>query len=115
MSLTYSTVTHQYQNADQTPASGTVEFTLSEAITNGSVTLVPGTHLSSQLDASGNLSQRLASTLDTGTISEGLAQWRVDERIAGAGVRSYDIAVPSGGVTVDLGALMPFSTPEEAG
>jgi hypothetical protein len=113
--FTRATVTHTFTNADGTAASGSLEFTLEAAMTNGSVTLVPGTHASAQLDSSGNVSQELASTQDPDTFSQGLAAWRCDERIAGAPVRSYTFAVPSGGVSVDLGTLMPFVNPPEPG
>lgn len=116
MPFTHATISHQFINADGTPASGSLEFTLETALTNGSVTLVTGTHVSASLDASGNVSQQLTSTSDVGTFSQGDALWRCDQRITGQPAPSpFSFAVPSGGVSVDLGTLMPFATPAEVG
>lgn len=106
MSFSYSTVEHTFLNADGTPASGTLEFTLEQTLTNGNVTMCAGTHVTAQLDASGNLSQSLVSTQDPDTYSQGLAQWRSDERINGAPIRTTYLQVPSGGMSVDYGALI---------
>lgn len=100
-------MTHQYQNADGTPASGTIQFTLNKAITNGNLTIVPA-QVSAQLDATGHLSVTLISTQDGTSVPQD-ALWRVDERVLGAQARTYEIGVPSGGVAVELGSLMPFA------
>jgi hypothetical protein len=106
VAFSFATLTHSFVNADGSPASGSVEFTLQQTMTNGSVTMVASTHITAALDASGNMSQVLTSTLDPGTFCQGLAVWRADERVAGAPVRSLSFAVPSGGVSVDYGALI---------
>lgn len=112
MAFTYATITHQFTNADSTPSSGTVEFSISQAMTNGGVTIVPAAHVSSTLSSAGVLSQQLASTQDAGTFPTGCF-WRVDFRIAGATTEAFYTPIPSGGVSIDLGSLMPFVTPAE--
>jgi hypothetical protein len=110
MTFSTATLTHSFVNADGSPASGLVEFTLQQTMTNGSVTMAASTHVTAALDASGNMSQTLTSTQDPGTFSQGLAVWRADERVAGAPVRSSSFAVPSGGVSVDYGTLIQTPT-----
>lgn len=111
--FTHSTITHIFENADGTPASGVVEFTLERTMTNGGVTMVAATHVAANLDASGNLNQVLTSTLDPDTFCQGLALWRADERIAGAPSRTHTFPVASGGQSLDYGALI--STPQAYG
>lgn len=105
MSFTITTVTHTFVNADQTPASGALVFSLSKRITNGPTTVVPAS-VTANLDASGNLSQALTSNADAGTIPQD-SEWRVDFRILGSPVETFFITVPSGAGTVDLGSLLP--------
>jgi hypothetical protein len=118
VAFTFSTCTHKWQNADGTPCSGEVVFTLSEAITNGSVTIAP-THVTATLDPTGSISQSLASNLDVGTVpgpgaaNSPFTTWRVDEKIFGAAERTYNVQVPSGGVAFDLSSVMPFQGPQE--
>jgi len=110
MTFTQSLITHTYKNADLTPAAGEVVFTLQQAMSNGGVTLAPASRITTGLDGSGSLSQALTSTEDPDTIpQEPMPFWRVDERIAGASIRTFDISVPSGGASADLGTLMPFA------
>jgi hypothetical protein len=111
--FTHSTVTHVFQNADGTAASGSVEFTLEQSMTNGGVTIVASTHVSAMLDGSGNLIQQLVSTEDPDTFSQGVALWRADERIAGAPSRTHTFAIASGGISLDYGNLI--STPQTYG
>lgn len=113
--FTQSLITHQYVNADGTPSSGEIVFTLQEAMTNGSVTISNASRVTGQLDSTGFLSQVLTSTDDPSTAAPGQPLWRVDERVAGASVRTYDIRVPSGGASADLSTLMPFYSPPEPG
>lgn len=117
MPFTQSLVTHTYKNADLSPASGDVVFTLQQAMSNGGVTLAPASRITSQLDANGNLIQVLTSTEDPDTVPQDptIPYWRVDERVAGASIRTYEISVPSGGASADLGSLMPFVNPVEPG
>lgn len=74
------------------------------------MTLSAGESVTAQLDASGNISTRLASTLDADT-SPADAYWRVDVRVTGADALTYFAPIPSGGVTVDLSSLEPGATP----
>lgn len=79
MSFSAATITHSFENADGTPASGTITFALTDIMTNGTISIVPA-EISKQLDASGNLSQSLTSNLDpavwslTGTATGGTFQ-----------------------------------------
>ncbi|GAC1530928.1 MAG: hypothetical protein NVS3B1_23660 [Marmoricola sp.] len=104
MPFSSSQITHSFLNSDLTPASGTVEFSLTKRITNGTQTLVPSS-LNASLNASGNLSQSLTSNVDPAT-SPVDSQWRVDLRILGASVETFYITVPVGPGTVDLGTLL---------
>lgn len=106
MSFTEATITHTFRNADGTPASGAITFTLTERMTNDGVTIVPA-EITAALNAEGKLSQKLTANNDPGTIPQD-ALWRVDWRIQGPPMpESYFITVPSGGGTVDLGTLLP--------
>lgn len=105
MSFSQATITHQFLNADGTPASGSITFWLTKAMTNGSTTMVPAS-ITANLNGSGVLSQALTANADTGTVPTD-AQWRVDLRILGAEEVTYSIIVPTGGGSVDLGALLP--------
>lgn len=68
MSFSTATITHTFSNADQTPASGSIEFTLSDLMTNGTGTLVPAS-ITANLNSSGQLSQPLTSNVDPATWS----------------------------------------------
>ena len=122
MAFTQQTLFHRYMNADGTPAAGSIEFTLSEAMSNGGITITPGSHISAPLDASGNVSSVanasaavLTSTQDPGTQSQGVPTWRCDERISGAPVRTWFFELPPGPATVDLQTYMPSNNPLQAG
>lgn len=104
MAFTTATVTHTFQNADNTPASGAIEFTLTKRITNGSTTLIPSS-ITASLSSTGVLSQALTSNADTGTLPTD-SQWRVDFRVLGAEQETFYITVPAGGGTIDLGTLL---------
>ena len=105
MSFTTRELTHTFQNADGTAASGSLTFTLTQRMTNSGTTLIPA-DLTANLDASGNLAQTLTCNNDAATVPTG-AQWRVDFRILGAQNESFFISVPSGGGSLDLGSLLP--------
>jgi hypothetical protein len=108
VSFTQATITHKFTNANQTPASGAIEFTLTKRMSQSGQTITPGS-VAATLDMSGNLSQALTANNDPGTIP-GDAQWRVDFRILGAEQDSYYITVPTGGGTIDLYTLLPQNT-----
>lgn len=105
MSFTTATIGHNFTNADQTPASGQIKFTLTKMVTNGTTSLVPAS-ITASLNASGVLSQVLTSNADPATTPTD-SQWRVDIDILGAPNQSYFIVVPTGGGSIDLGTLMP--------
>lgn len=106
MAFTTRTITHTFVNADGTPASGSVEFTLTKRMTNGGVTIVPA-KITAPLDTEGKISQSLTVNTDVDTIPQD-ASWRVDWRIMGSPMpESYFITVAPGEGSVDLGSLLP--------
>lgn len=106
MAFTTPTITHHFQNANGTAASGSVVFTLTKRMTNGTTTVVPGTPITATLDGSGDLSQTVVANGDVGSIPSD-ARWQVDLKIAGAPEDQFYITVPSGSGSVDLGSLLP--------
>ena len=110
MAFSTRTITHTFENADGTPASGTITFGLTKRITNGTTTIVPA-EITANLNASGQLSQVLTANNDPGTLPAD-SMWRVDFRIATPGApvtETFYITVPTGAGTVDLGSLLPQS------
>lgn len=108
MAFTTRTITHTFVNADGTPASGSVTFTLTKRMTNGATTIVPA-EVVAALSASGQLSQALTANNDPGTTPAD-AQWRVDLRLATPGApltEAFYVTVPSGTGAIDLGSLLP--------
>lgn len=108
MAFSTATLTHAFQNADGSAATGIVTFTLTKRITNDTTTVLPAT-IPSNLNPSGQLSQVLTANNDAGTVPTD-SQWRVDIRVAGSQELTYYIIVPTGGGTVDLGTLLPQDT-----
>lgn len=107
MSFTQRTITHTFEAADGSGASGTITFALTKRMTNGTTTLVPS-ELTATLN-NGALSQALTSNQDAGTIPSD-AEWRVDFRITTNGApltETFYITVPTGPGTTDLGTLLP--------
>ena len=74
-------------------------------MTNNGTTIVPAT-VTSNLDATGHLSQALTSNLDAATIPQNTT-WILTMRILGSESEEFSIQVPAGGGTVDLGTLLP--------
>lgn len=107
MAFTTQTITHKFENADGTAASGSIEFTLSGRMTNGTTTIIPAS-ITANLDSNGNLSQALTSNSDAGTVPTD-QQWRVDIRLLGASEEQFWITVPVGPGTTDLGPLLSQS------
>lgn len=105
MSFSTATVTHSFQNADGTPASGSITFALTKRMTNGTTTIIPA-EITANLNAQGQLSQALTANNDAGTVPAD-AEWAVTFRILGASMEEFFIVVPTGGGTVDLGSLLP--------
>lgn len=104
MAFSTRQITHNFENSDGTAASGTITFTLTKRITNGTTTMVPSV-ISATL-AAGALSQALTSNLDVATIPQD-SQWRVDFRLAGDQQETFFITVPTGPGSTDLGTLLP--------
>jgi hypothetical protein len=105
VSFSQATISHSFENADGTAASGSITFQLSKRITNGTTTIVPA-EITANLNGSGALSQALTSNVDVGTVPSD-STWIVSMRILGASVEEFSIVVPTGGGTVDLGSLLP--------
>jgi hypothetical protein len=105
MAFTEATITHTVKNADGTAGSGSIEFTLTKRMTNGTTTVLPSA-ITANLNSSGELSQKLLANNDAETVP-GDAQWRVDFRLLGDLQESFLITVPTGGGTKDLGSLLP--------
>ena len=106
MAFTAITVTGTFEAASGAAASGTLTFTLTEAMENGNVVVSPAPIVVA-LDSSGHFSTNLFANDDMGTVPAGV-QYGVTEQIAGAEPRDYFITVPSGlGGTVDISTLMP--------
>lgn len=108
MSFSSCTITHNFENADGTAASGSITFGLTKRMTNGTTTIVPA-EITANLNGSGALSQALTANNDPGTLPAD-AQWRVDFRILSSGApvtETFFITVPTGGGSADLGSLLP--------
>lgn len=99
-------VTHTFINPDGTNASGSVRFSLSGRMTNGSDTIMPSAPVTATL-TNGALSVTLPSNLDAGTVStDSFPHWDVTIDINGARTEEYAIQVPTSG-PVDLMSLIP--------
>lgn len=116
MAFTQPTISHTFQNADGTAASGSIEFTLGGRMQNGTISLVPSS-ITSNLNGSGALSQALYSNLDPSTLPAypNNVQWRVDIRILGADTETYFISVPpiqteTSGSTTNLSEIVQLSS-----
>ena len=107
MAFSKAKITHTFKNADGTAASGSITFALSKRITNGNETIVPAS-ITANLNATGELSVELISNVDSGTLPED-SRWRMDWRILGSEPETFEIVVPSGGGTVQLATLLPYS------
>lgn len=105
MALSTCLLTHVFTNADGTPSSGVVEFSLTGRMTNGTTTIVPAS-INAALSSSGALSQSLTSNLDAATVPQN-AQWRVDLRILGLQPETLFITVPSAVFTANTTITTP--------
>ena len=105
MAFTQRKLTHTVQNADATPGSGSITFTLTKRITNGTTTILPS-EITANLNAKGELSQELIANTDSETVPQD-SQWRVDFRLLGDTQETFYITVPVGPGTTDLGSLLP--------
>lgn len=107
MAFTTRTITHQFNAADGSGASGTITFALTKRMSQVGTTIVPS-EITATL-TNGALSQALTSNLDTGTVPQD-AMWRVDFRISTNGApltETFWITVPTGPGTTDLMSLLP--------
>jgi hypothetical protein len=98
--FTFITVTGTYKNADGTFPAGKVTFTPTAAMRSTSAILEAGT-VTGRLNGSGVVSVSLAATDDASTTPTGVT-YLVVETITGAPTRSYNIAVPHSGGSLDL-------------
>jgi hypothetical protein len=93
MGFTAPVITHTWENADGTPASGSVTCSLTARMTNGTTSIVPA-EITANLNSSGVLSQSLTSNCDAATTPPNAAQWKLDFRIQGAQLETFYIVVP---------------------
>jgi hypothetical protein len=105
MSFSKAKILHQFTNADGTPASGNVEFSLTKRMSNGNETITPSTVVAN-LSSTGELSVELFANTDPGTSPQD-SQWRMTWRIIGSEPEEFTITVPTGGGTVQLSTLLP--------
>ena len=105
MAFTKAKITHTFENADGTPSSGRITFTLTKRITNGNQSITPSS-VAVQLPANGQLSVELTSNVDSGTLPTD-SQWKMEWHILGSDPEEFFITVPSGGGTVELATLLP--------
>ena len=107
MAFSTRQITHTFEAADGSGASGTITWALTGRMTNGTTTLVPS-EITTTL-SNGVLSQSLTSNQDPGTNPQN-TQWRVDLRITTNGApltETFYITVPPGPGSTDLGTLLP--------
>lgn len=106
MAATVRTITHTFENADGTPASGTLTFRLTKRITNGAMTYVPAT-ITANLTGTGALLVSLLANDDPTSFPLD-SRWVVTFRILGSDSEEFVITVPSAGTgPIDLGTLLP--------
>lgn len=108
MAFTAVAVTGTFQGESGAAASGTLTFTLTQAMENSNV-VIPPNPITVTLDGTGHFSQTLFANDDAGTAPQGVS-YGVTEQITNAQPRDYFIIVPSGlGASVDISTLMPGS------
>lgn len=105
MSFSQVVITHTFLNPDGSTATGLVSFKHTGRMTNGTSTIMPQ-QLDATLNTGGALSQAVTSTEDTGTVPNDV-MCQVTIHLTGSDGVTYEVAVPSGGGTVDLGSLLP--------
>lgn len=95
MAFSQPTVTHSFTQGTQQAATGTIEWSLLDPMTNGSVTLLPPSSIIANL-SSGAMSQAITSNIDPGTVPAAPwnATWRVDIQVTNAQLQSYFVTVP---------------------
>lgn len=102
--FTHVTITRDYDLADGSAPTGTVYFTPSDWLRNGSVT-IPAARVAARLDALGAIAIALAANTDPGT-SPGGTYYTVLEVIDGQPDRTYEVTIPyNQGSTIDLSTL----------
>lgn len=111
MAFTSITITHTFLNADGTPASGTVRWSLSGRMTNSTQSIMPSGPKNVSLNGSGVMSVVLPANDDTGTTPIGV-EWQVTIAVTGCSEEQYLVTVPHSapGGTIDLGQLLPQQT-----
>lgn len=91
MAFTEITVSFKYQNMDLSAAAGSVSFSRTTEITDGT-TILPVVPIMVTLDGTGSGSVVLAANDDSTTTPTG-SGYMVTERIVGAPVRTYKITL----------------------
>lgn len=107
MSFTQVTVTGTYLQVDGTPASGSVTFTLTASITDGT-TIVSGSPRKIELDASGSFTVQMPAN-DDSTTSPQNTLYQVAEQINSGKIveRGYYVALAKAVPSVNIAALAP--------
>jgi hypothetical protein len=115
MAFTMVRVVSDYTLASGSEPTGTVTFVPETLMTNGWT--VPRVPIVAPLNVDGKIDQMLAATTDTDTTPVGTKTYRVTERIDGAPVREYLVAIPhtapvvDGLPTFDLGTANTIASP----
>jgi hypothetical protein len=108
VAFTQVTITQDFTSADWTEPSGTVTFTPTAPMLNGSV-VVPAVPVTARLDGGGAISISLVANTDLATAPQG-STYRVQENINGV-KRSYLIRIPHDqGSTLTLYNLTQLAT-----
>lgn len=109
MTLPTVTVSGSYEDADGNPAVGTVTFRLStHLLDSSSKRIVPKKKITVALDASGSFSKELVATSGADIEPAEGVFYTVTERIDGAPLNRYHIALPASDPIVDLAAAAPI-------
>jgi len=101
--FTQIVLTGSFQDASGLPKSGTLTFTLTQAMTNG-VTVTPEPIVATLVN--GAFSIVLDANDDPETVPKG-SQYGVTEQIAGSQPRDYFILISHAASPVDISTLMP--------
>lgn len=103
MPFTTVTVTGHLEREDRVPAEGTVTFTLSGDLRNGSQ-VIAATPIQVVLDDTGAFSVGLVATDDAGTLPVG-AQYTIQTKVAGERTQTHTVPLSHLTSPVDITAL----------
>jgi hypothetical protein len=103
MSFTTITLTGAYLTPSGSAAAGKVTFQLEESLYQLGVGIVADDPITVTLNGSGQFSQTLVATDDTGTLPAGKG-YKVTEAITGAPANIYRVRLPhtAAGATIDI-------------